>query len=108
MDDPRVLRIIKTGYPKEFSEGFENVVIQPEFNGFDFYNSEIIEGDQIAIDLDNFEAVILKEHLKRYCMEQLQFRFDRGWVFEKDDMFRERWLEQVLHEQYNFKFTIAE
>jgi len=94
----------------EKDSGLENVVSQPECCGVDFYGSEIIEGDQIAIDHDNFDEIILKEHLKRYCIEQLKLVFRGGLVIDKNlfRVFEERHLEQHLHERYNFEFRTAD
>lgn len=88
----------------------ENAVSQPECADIDFYGFEILEGDSIAIDQDNFQEVILKEQLKRYCVEQMNFIFKGGWVIDKNgfDVFEEELLEKYLHEQYNFKFAQAE
>lgn len=89
--------------------GIKNVVSQPECAGIDVFGTEILEGDEIVIDHDHFDEIILKENLKRYCMEQLHFRFDRGWVITKNELLcQEIWLEQVLHEEYNFEFKLAE
>jgi hypothetical protein len=89
---------------------FENTIEQSECNVEDFYGMEILEGDQVAIDQDNFNENILKEHLKQYCVEQMNFIFKGGWVIDKNgfDVFEEQLLEKYLHEQYNFKFSIAE
>lgn len=106
LEHPIVSQINRTGYPK--ISGLENVVAQQECCGISFYGTEILEGDIICIDHDNFDEIILRENLQQYCTELLGFRFDQGWVFDKTEMFRERWLEQVLQEDYNFEFRTAD
>lgn len=94
----------------EEASGIENAVNQQECCGIDVYGSEILEGDQIAIDQDNFDEIIIKEDLKRYLVEKMNFIFKGGFVIDKNgfNVLDERLLEKYLHEQYNFKFSIAE
>lgn len=108
MEHPDLSYVLQNGYPRKMFSGIENVIAQKECCGIDFYGCEILSGDEIAIDHDHFDELILKENLKRYCTEQLNFKFAHGWVFENDDFFRERWIEQVLHEEYNFEFRTAD
>lgn len=76
-EHPIVSQIIKTGYPKELS-GLENVVQQPECNGLDYFGEEVIEGDEIIIDTENFSEVILKKNLERYLSEICGFKFTQA------------------------------
>ncbi|MFD0825815.1 YqaI family protein [Neobacillus sp. M.A.Huq-85] len=90
-------------------EDLRNAATQPEHWGCSFNGTEVLEGDEISIDHDNFDEIILKEHLKQYCIEKLNFIFKGGWVVDKNgfDVIEENRLEEYLHEQYNFEFKIA-
>lgn len=113
MEHPMISEMNQFGYLKDL-QGFGNVVKQPECAGIDYYGNEILEGDQIAIDKDNFHEIILAENLERYLVERVHFVFfdvrgtevvldqSRLTVFAKQD------LEKVLHEDYGFHFTTAE
>jgi hypothetical protein len=108
MERPEITHINLTGYPREML-GLENVVSQPECAGIDFYGSEILEGDEIAIDKDNFEEIILKEHVKRYLIEKCHFLYKGGIYVDMDreEIVKEHELEQYLHEVHGFEFMIA-
>ncbi|WP_153124625.1 YqaI family protein [Peribacillus tepidiphilus] len=67
MEHPVITQINRTGYPN-------NMVAQPEHNGFDFFGTEILDGDEIVIDENNGE-VVLKENLEDYLTEVYGFRF---------------------------------
>ncbi len=94
--------------------GLENIVNQPECAGIDYYGNEIIEGDCIVIDKENFEEIILKENQKRYLEERCDCEFfnlhGTGVVLDKVNLkvFAEQDFEKVLHEDYGFHFTIAQ
>lgn len=66
MEHPVITQINRTGYP--------NMVAQPEHNGFDFFGTEILDGDEIVIDESNGE-VVLKENLEQYLSEVYGFQF---------------------------------
>lgn len=114
LEHPMISEINRTGYPKEMlGSGFENAVIQPEHAGIDFFGDEIIEGDEIIIDKENFGEIILKEHFKRYLEERCDFEFfnlhGMGVVLDKSNLkvFAEQDLEKVCYEEYGFQFTTA-
>ncbi|UQD52333.1 hypothetical protein C0971_15865 [Bacillus methanolicus] len=65
-DHPVIEQINRTGYP--------NMIAQPEHNGFDYFGSEILSGDEIVIDENNGE-VVLKDNLEEYLSEVYEFRF---------------------------------
>ncbi|MDF2854249.1 MAG: hypothetical protein K0Q87_100 [Neobacillus sp.] len=94
-------------------QGLENVVNQPECCGIDFYGTELLEGDEIVIDQENFQEQILKGNLKRYLEERVFFTFhninEMGVVLDESRLtvFAEKVLEKVLHEEYGFEFTTA-
>jgi hypothetical protein len=89
--------------------GLENVVNQQECCGTDVYGTEILEGDEVVIDKENFEEIILKENLKRYLIEKCNFIFRGGLVLDKslNSAFDERFLERYLHEKHIFLFMTA-
>ncbi|WP_423408051.1 YqaI family protein [Heyndrickxia sp. MSNUG] len=65
MEHPAITRTLRTGYPT-------NVIEQPEHCGTDYFDSEILEGDDIIID---GEEQILKENLERYLKEVYGMQF---------------------------------
>jgi hypothetical protein len=107
MEHPMISQINRTGYPNEMEEGYSNLINQPEHAGIDYYGTEIIEGDEIAIDQENFGEIILKENLKQYLVENRRFIFKGGIAVDKNrlDVLEEQDLEKYLHEEYNFKFA---
>jgi hypothetical protein len=109
LQHPTVTQINRTGYPNELS-GLENVVAQQECCGISFYGTEILEGDTIVIDYDNFDEIILMEDLKRYLIEQCNFIYIGGYVVDKNRncSVNENILEEYLHKYYNFEFRVAE
>ncbi|NRD80336.1 hypothetical protein HPT25_23725 [Bacillus sp. BRMEA1] len=94
----------------ETASGLENVLAQPECAGIDFFGDEIFEGECICIDHDNFDEIVLREHLKRYCVEQLQFIFRGGLVRDRTlkITFDENSIESHLVDHYNFEFRQAD
>jgi hypothetical protein len=82
--------------------------------GVDFFGNELLEGDEIVIDKQNFGEIILREHLKQYLVERCDFEFFniRGMSVALDKfnfkVFAEDDLQQVLQEEYGFEFTQAQ
>jgi hypothetical protein len=82
--------------------------------GVDFFETELLEGDEIVIDKENFGEIILREHLNRYLVERCDFEFFtvRGMSVALDKfnfkVFAEDDLPKVLHEEYGFEFTQAQ
>lgn len=68
LEHPIVSQINKTGYPK----GFENIVQQQECCGIDYYECEILSGDEV-VEFDG--ELILKDNLERFLSEELGFTF---------------------------------
>lgn len=64
MEHPMITQVNRTGYP--------NMVVQPEHAGIDYFDTEILAGDEIVED--NGE-LILKENLERYLEEVYGFQF---------------------------------
>lgn len=93
--------------------GIENMVQQQEHWGTDHYDFEILEGDEIVIDKENFDEIILKDNLKRYLEEQVNFKFFtiQGVAvavdLEKEMAVAEDGLEKYLHDVHGFYFTQA-
>jgi hypothetical protein len=112
LEHPMFSEMNQFGYLK--AQGLENVVNHPECGGIDYYGFEIIEGDEIVIDKENFHEIILKEHLTQYLVEKCDFSFfeirGMGVVLDQQKLtvFAERDLEKVLHEEYGFEFTTSE
>jgi Hypothetical protein Yqai len=112
MEHPMISEMNKYGYLK--SQGIENVVSQPECGGIDYYGNEIIEGDEIVIDKENFHEIVLKENLTQYLVDKCDFSFFevRGMSIVLDPkqvkVFAGQDLEKVLHEEYGFEFTTSE
>lgn len=53
-------------------KGYANMITQPEHAGIDYFDTEILAGDEIIED--NGE-VVLKENLERYLAEVYGFQF---------------------------------
>jgi hypothetical protein len=112
LEHPHISEMNQFGFLK--GQGMENVVSQPECAGIDYYGKEIIEGDEIVIDKENFHEIILKEHLTQYLVDKCDFSFFevRGMSLVLDPqrlkVFAGQDLEKVLHEEYGFEFTTAE
>jgi hypothetical protein len=90
--------------------GFGREREQQEHFGIDYYSAEILEGDEIAIDKDNFEEIILKVNLKQYVIERCHFLYKAG-IFvdvERSEIVMEADLEKYLHEEHGFYFATAE
>jgi hypothetical protein len=64
LDHPAIIQAALTGYA--------NMVAQPEHSGIDFFQDEILVGDEVVIDGDE---TILKSNLERYLVEELGFEF---------------------------------
>lgn len=94
---------------KFLEDDLPNLVAQPEHSGSDFYGFEILEGDQIAIDAENFHEEILREHLTRYLIEQCHFLYKAGIYVdvERSEIILEQDLEKYLHEEHGFIFKTA-
>lgn len=111
LEHPQITEMNKYGYLK--SQGYESVINQPENCGSDYYSSEIIEGDKIAIDKENFHEIILMENLTQYLVDKYDFAFFKvrgmGVVLDRQKLtvFADRDLEKVLHEEYGFEFMEA-
>lgn len=111
LEHPMISEMNQFGFLKQ---GLENVVAQKECNGIDYYGTEILEGDEICIDKENFHEIILKENLTQYLVEKCDFSFfevkGMGVVLDQQRLtvFADQDLEKVLHEEYGFEFTIAE
>lgn len=120
MEHPIVRNMMLTGYP--------NLAVQPEFNGFDVFEDELLSGDLIVIDEGE---VIKRDHLKTYLQGEHEFRFytanatggtdvydrpiekgDRlAYDTKKENIINMEWeddFEAYLVTQYEMKFTIAE
>lgn len=110
LDHPMISQINRTGYSKEKLIGLENAMKQPECCGTDFYCTEVLAGDEVVIDTEHNDEQILKEHLKRYLIEEYSFIFRGGLVLDRNllSAFDERFLEKHMHEKYHFQFKIAE
>ncbi|MBS4173513.1 hypothetical protein [Bacillus sp. FJAT-49736] len=120
MNHPIVDQIMLTGYPKDMAA-------QPEFNGIDFMQCEILTGDRIVIDEGE---IILAEHLDGYLQGEHEFQFFQGrypgkdyygneieigdrlaYDSKKENIINMEWdddFEAYLVTQYEMKFTIAE
>lgn len=107
-EHPMITQINRFGYPKEIFN-LENMVRQPEHAGIDYYDTEILEGDSIVIDKENFEELILRENLPRYLVERCYFlRRDDIYVdTERGEIIKEDELEKYLHEEHGFEFASA-
>jgi hypothetical protein len=66
-----ITKMLSIGYPQP-EHGLENVLVQPECAGIDYYGFEILEGDDI-VEFDG--EVILKDNLERFLSEELGFKF---------------------------------
>lgn len=109
MEHPTLSEINRMGYPREL-QGLENVVAQNECCGIDFYDTEILEGDSIAIDAQNFQEEILREHLTKYLIERCHFLYKAGIYVdvERSEIIQEKDLEKYLHEEHGFIFQTAQ
>jgi hypothetical protein len=112
LEHPMLSEMNQFGFLK--MQGLENVVNQSECAGIDYYGNEIIEGDDIVIDKENFHEIILKENLTQYLVDKCEFAFFevRGMSVVLDQqrlkVFAGQDLEKVLQEEYSFEFTTAE
>jgi hypothetical protein len=110
MDHPLITQLNQFGYVKQ---GIENAISQPEGADIDVYGNEIIEGDSIVIDKENFHEIVLKENLTQYLVDKCDFSFSEvrgiGVVLDQQrlNVFADQDLEKVLQEEYGFEFTIA-
>jgi len=65
LEHPVLVSINRTGYP-------ENLVAQPEHCGTDYYNTELLPGDDVAeVDGDTVHI----DNLERFLAEQYGFVF---------------------------------
>lgn len=64
LDHPAIVKAALTGYA--------NMVAQPEHAGIDFFQDEILVGDEIVLF---GKETILKSNLERYLAEELGFEF---------------------------------
>jgi hypothetical protein len=112
LEHPIVLELNRYGYPKEMMFT-EKVVSQKECCGIDVFGDELLEGDEIVIDKQNFDELIWKENLKRYLEERCDFTFITLPIGEvvldqfNLKVFAACDLEKVLTEDYGFEFTTA-
>lgn len=58
LEHPTITRTLRTGYP--------NVIKQPEHSGTDYFDCEVLEGDDI-VEYDG--EVVLKENLEKFLSE---------------------------------------
>jgi hypothetical protein len=111
LEHPQISEMNQFGYLK--AQGFENVVAQNEHCGSDYYGTEILEGDDVVIDKENFHEEILKENLTQYLVDRCDFVFcevrGMGVVLDRNRLtvFADQDLEKVLHEEYGFEFITA-
>jgi hypothetical protein len=112
LEHPQVTEMNQYGYLK--SQGSENVVAQEYDGSIDYYGTEILEGDNIAIDKENFHEIILMENLTQYLVDKCEFSFfeihGMSVVLDQQGLtvFAGQDLEKVLNEEYGFEFTTAE
>jgi hypothetical protein len=113
MEHPMINQINRAGYPEGMPDDYQNMIWQPECAGMDYYGNEIVEGDNIVIDKENFHEIILMENLTQYLVDKCDFSFwevrGMGVVLDGQRLtvFAGQDLEKVLHEEYGFEFTTA-
>jgi hypothetical protein len=112
MEHPQISEMNQYGYLTV--QGMENVISQSECAEIDYFGNEIVEGDEIVIDKENFHELILKENLTQYLVDKCDFEFFevRGMsvVLDKGRLtvFAGQDLEKVLNEEYGFEFVTAQ
>lgn len=68
LEHPSITQVNRTGYA--------NVVAQPEHAGIDYFDTEILAGDEVVVDPNGGNSVeVLKTDLERYLSEVYGFEF---------------------------------
>lgn len=68
IEHPEITRTLNTGYP--------NLIAQPEHAGMDYFDNEILVGDEIVVTPNG--DIILADSLEDYLLEVLGFEFKQA------------------------------